>query len=431
MPLDMVRDSTMENRRWREGQDVAGGVCCNSLWLSSRLCSPKKVKLAAPSGSMNLDDKDDERLPGVAVEVEPQDADYAGISLSDELENLISARVPRSESWKFFFINRRFLSLMKSGELYQLRRDIGFREPSVFVLASGDSSWVEFDRCFNSCRKLPAPPTDIAFTIGDKETFCAGNHLLVLGKEFGGKELSFVIWRYDLATNGWFRGPDMEKPRCLFASASCGDFAYVAGGIGSDHEVLNSAEKYDPENKMWESLPGMKRRRKFSSGIFMDEKFFVVGGRDENNNELTCGEAFDEARRTWELIPDMVKEVPVLSSQSPPLIAVVNNELYSLEAASNELKAYVKATNAWKSLGPVPVRADFNRGWGVAFRSLGNELLVIGASSAVPFAGHGMSIYSCCPDPNAPAGDLRWKALDSGRSQRSSHFIRNCAVMLT
>ncbi|KAL9667397.1 hypothetical protein QQ045_001754 [Rhodiola kirilowii] len=420
MPLDMVKDLRMDNCGWPEGQDVAGRVCCNSLWLSSR---PKKIKLVDPSENMKL-----ESDLGIGV---PQDADYAGISLSDELENLIAARVPRSESWKFHFINKRFLSLMKRGELYQLRRDIGFREPSVFVLASGDSSWVEFDRGFNSCRTLPVPPTDITFTIGDKETLCAGNHLLVSGKEFGGNELSFVIWRYDLAMNKWLKGPDMETPRCLFASASCGDFAYVAGGIGPDNKVLNSTEKYIPENKMWISIPGMKRKRKFCSGIFMDKKFYVIGGRDENNNELTCGEAFDEARNTWELIPDMVKEVPVLSSQSPPLIAVVNNELYSLETASNALKVYVKNSNTWKNLGPVPVRADFNRGWGVAFKSLGNELLVIGASSAVSLAGHGMSIYSCCPNPDAPAEDLHWKPLDSRRNQRSSHFIRNCAIMLT
>ncbi|KAL0431565.1 UNVERIFIED_CONTAM: F-box/kelch-repeat protein [Sesamum radiatum] len=158
----------------------------------------------------------------------------------------------------------------------------------------------------------------------------------------------------------------------------------------------------------------------------MDNKFYVIGGRNEDG-ELTCGEFFDEKRNRWELIPDMLKDDPVQSSHSPPLLAVVNNELYSLEASSNKLKVYLKKTNTWKQLGPVPVRADCNRGWGVAFKSLGNELLVIGAS-AVCCGGNNMAIYTCCPD-SSECDELQWKPLDSGRN-RLSHFILNCSVMV-
>uniref|UniRef100_A0A7N0V650 Uncharacterized protein n=1 Tax=Kalanchoe fedtschenkoi TaxID=63787 RepID=A0A7N0V650_KALFE len=406
-----------------------------SLSLGSRIIPhSKKTKTSKATlvVDLNWDIASEGRSTGLRSPVsstQPQDADYSNIvpPLSDELENLIMARSPRSEYWKFCSVNKRWLSVVKSGEMYKIRRDIGFREPSVFVLAGGDSSWWEFNRRFKSWRRLPVLPADcISFTLGDKETLCAGNHLLVSGKEFD----CLAIWRYNLATNKWYKGPNMMTLRCLFASATCGSFAYVAGGIGSDNKVLNNSEKYNPEAQSWEPLPAMKRRRKFCSGFFMDKKFYVIGGRDENNNDLTCGEAFDETKNTWDLIPDMLGDTPMSSSQSPPLVAVANNELYSLDTSSNELKVYLKKSVTWKSLGPVPVRADFNRGWGVAFKSLGNELLVIGASSSVPLAGHGMSIFTCCPTPSATE-ELVWNPLDSGRSQRSSHFIMNCAVMLT
>ncbi|XP_059624542.1 F-box/kelch-repeat protein At3g27150-like [Cornus florida] len=359
------------------------------------------------------------------VEVEPQDADYSQAvpSLSYELEALILARVPRSEYWKLCFVNKRYLDLLRSGELFKIRRDIGVKESSVFILATGETVWWAFDREFKSRRKLPVLPTDFCFTSGDKESVCAGSHLLVSGREIDG----LVLWRYELGMNKWYKGPSMINPRCLFASASSGPYAFVAGGIGieANSEVYNTAEKYNPDSKSWEPLPRMKRRRKLCSGCYIDNRFYVIGGRNENG-ALTCGEFFNEARNNWVLIPDMLKDDPVLNCHSPPLVAVVNNELYSLEASSNQLKVYLKKSNTWKHLGSVPVRADSNRGWGVAFKSLGNELLVIGSSCYS--VSNCMAIYTCCPNPDAEE-ELQWMPLDSGRN-RHSPFILNCSVMV-
>lgn len=385
-----------------------------SNWIILDISSLKKIRMLENS---------ERATDGLSGE-EPQDADYThDPSLSYELESLIFARFPRSEYWKLCFVNKRCLGLLKSGELYKIRKDIGFKEPSVFMFASGESSWWAFDREFKSRRKLPVLPSDPCFASGDKESLCAGTHLLVSGREIDG----LVVWRYDLAENMWYRGPSMINPRCLFASATCGECAYVAGGMGAAlrNEVYDTAEKYNPESGSWEPLPRMRKRRKLCAGFYMDDKFYVIGGRNEDG-ELTCGEFFDERRNRWELIPDMLRDDPVQSSHSPPLLAVVKNELYSLEASSNQLKVYLKQTNTWKQLGRVPVRADYNRGWGVAFKSLGNELLAIGAS-ADSYAGNYIAIYTCCP--NFDSSELQWKLLDSGRN-RLSHFILNCSVMV-
>lgn len=388
-----------------------GGIC-----VSSHNSSAEKMRIL-------------ELLPsngnGSSSGQEPQDADYDTPCLSDEIETMIFARFPISELWKLCFLNKRFLAALKSGEIYKIRREIGLKEPCVFMLASGESSWWAFDANFKSCRKLPIiPSSDYSFEYGDKESFSAGTHLFVSGKEIDGA----VIWRYQLATNQWFKGPSMITPRCLYASASCGIFVFVAGGFETTTcmHVLSSAEKYNSESQTWEPLPEMIQKRKSCSGCYLDNKFYVIGGQDEQHNDLTCGEFFDEETNKWNLIPEMLKDIPLPSSRSPPLIAVGNNELYTLDASSNEIKVYLKGSNTWKKLGPVPVRADAQRGWGVAFKSLGNELLLIGATS-VSNSERALTIYTCNPDPAVEK--LPWRQIGCS-STKLSPFIRNCAVML-
>lgn len=435
----------VSKRKEIEGEDDKGDLCRNDLypnkkgllvrdagnsfWITSNIPPPRNINVCETNrreGPSCHRFSSSEGRVGGSSKVEPQDADYSYVpTLNYEVVNLILARVPRSEYWKLPFVDKRISSLLKSGELFKIRKDIGVRESSVFIFATGDKSWWAFDRQFSSRRKLPDLPADCCFSFGDKESLCAGTHLLISGREING----VVVWRYELETNGWRKGPSMINPRCLFASASSGTVAFVAGGVtGTGVEVLNSAEKYNPETRSWEALPRMQQARKLCSGCYMDNKFYVIGGINEKGKGLTCAEAYDENKRAWEPIPDMLENPPVATFQSPPLIAVVNNELYSLESSSNQLKMYMKASKTWKKLGPVPVRADSNKGWGVAFKSLGNELLVIGAStSTVSYSGDGMAIYTCCPDSEAE--ELQWRPLECSRN-RLSNFILNCSVMV-
>ncbi|XP_048433706.1 F-box/kelch-repeat protein At3g27150-like [Pyrus x bretschneideri] len=354
----------------------------------------------------------------------PQDTDYTIPPLTDEVEALILARVPRSEYPKFCTINKRFFTLLKSGELYKIRAKLGIKEPSVFVSQHGENTWWEFDRRFRFCRKLPILPSDLCFASSDRESLCAGTHLLVSGREIEG----VVVWRYDMEANQWSKGPSMISPRCMFASATCGSYAYVAGGMGlaSDWKAMDSTERYDPGTKSWEPLPNMKQERRGCSGCFLDNKFYVIGGKDRHGSDLFCAEAFDIEKHTWELIPDMLEaDWATLSNSSPPLIAVVASELYSLKTSTNELKVYLKQSKAWKKLGVVPVRADATSGWGVGFKSLGDELLVSQSSSDANAGGPAL-MYTCCPDPTAD--ELQWQALEQGHSH-NTRFIINCSVM--
>lgn len=402
---------------------------CKNVWVASQTAPSEKIRVVSetnPSQGLNCNIFSSQKgsFSGSSA-MEPQDADYKIPQLIDEVEDLILARVTRSEYGNVCLVNKRCLSLVKSGELFRIRNEIGLAEPSVFVLANSETCWWTFDREFKSARKLPTlPSADGCFNNGDKESLCAGTHLLVLGRELEGS----VIWRYELASNQWSKAPSMINSRCMFASATSGNFGYIAGGNDTEtyREILNSAERYNPESGSWERLPHMHRKRRACSGCFMDNKFYVIGGSNKEEGNLKCGEVFDVKKNTWELIPNMLENLPVIAAQSPPLVAVVNNQLYYLEHSNNELMVYLKSTKAWKSLGGVPVRANLRRGWGVAFKSLGNELLVIGASTNSN-ASHSMTVYTCSPDPEA--AELLWNPLRCGLN-KLNHFIKNCSVMM-
>ncbi|GLJ40608.1 hypothetical protein SUGI_0838170 [Cryptomeria japonica] len=415
------RVSGLQEKKEKKKIICNGGICQNDIHEDNG-----KLEHKTCSETQNGKERGgDDRSSG--FDIESQDADYSYLpGLNDELALLCLVKASRREYGKLFLINKRYKALSESGDLYKIRRKMGIYEQWVFMLASGQFEWRAFDPKSGSWRALPPVPCDSCFAASDKESLCAGTHVLVFGREIEGQ----VIWRYELVTNKWFKGPSMITPRCLFASASCADFAFVAGGIGPNREILKSAEKYDPDKQVWEPLPDMHRARKLCSGCFMDNRFYVIGGTGEVGN-LNCGEFYDFERKKWELISDMI---PVSNSssisQAPPLVAVVNNELYSLEASTNQLKFYIKQTNKWKALGQVPLRADCTSGWGVAFKSLGDQLLMIGGvkDPHQHTNGYGISIYSSYPEPNKPEANWHFVTRVGGSV---GPFVFNCAIMST
>lgn len=211
----------------------------------------------------------------------------------------------------------------------------------------------------------------------------------------------------------------MNSPRCLFGSASLGEKAIIAGGIDAQGTVVDSAELYNSKTQTWTTLPRMKKPRKMCSGVFMDGKFYVIGGMVRNNELLTCGEEYDPETGTWRVIPNMSLGLNGASG-APPLVAVVNNELYAADYGQKEVRKYDKENNTWITLGSLPERPVSMNGWGLAFRACGDRLVVIGGPRAM---GGGMiELHSWVPTDGPP----EWNMI---ASKHSGSFVYNCAVM--
>ncbi|KAL5724956.1 F-box/kelch-repeat protein skip11 [Ranunculus cassubicifolius] len=309
-------------------------------------------------------------------------------------------------------LNSSFRDLIRSGELYRLRRKMGVIEHWVYF-SCDVLEWEAFDPIRRRWMHLPSMPSNECFRCSDKESLAVGTELLVFGKEI----MSHVIWKYSILTNSWSSGMQMNAPRCLFGSASLGEIAILAGGCDSQGRVLSSAELYNSENGTWETLPSMRKPRKMCSGLFMDGKFYVIGG--SNSELLSCGEEYNLETRTWREIPNMCPR-RTGPTEAPPLVAVVNNELYAADYAERELMKYNKERVSWDTVGRLPERAFSMNGWGLAFRACGEQLIVIGGPRAV---GGGMiELNSWVPREGQP----HWNLL---ARKHSGSFVYNCAVM--
>lgn len=347
--------------------------------------------------------------------------------LPDSVALICLAYVPLSQHRVLSLLSHRHRELVHDSVLLNLRRQYQNVEQWICIYTGGNNGWTAFDPKQSRWRNLPHAVVDPNFDLSDKESLAAGPHLLWLGRE----AFEFACYKYDLVSNSWGRGPRMLNPRCLFGSATCDDYAFVAGGFsvgGMQFNVLNSAERYNSLKGIWEPLPPMSTPRHKCSGFFMDGKFYVIGGKTREHEQLTSGEEYDPAKNVWRTIENMYV-APVLAptfEPSPPLVAVAGNELYAIESSSNLLKAYEKCTNTWKVLGQVPVRADFCNGWGLAFKALGDTLYVIGGHRISSQEGEGVAVFSWRPQPGASAP--QWQLVNS-RVTGTGDFLYNCAIM--
>ncbi|KAH6755428.1 Galactose oxidase/kelch repeat superfamily protein [Perilla frutescens var. hirtella] len=333
-------------------------------------------------------------------------------------------RCSRADYGLIASLNRSFRTLVSSGELYKVRRINGVVEHWVYFSCQL-LEWEAFDPIRRRWMHLPRMYSNDCFVFADKESLAVGTELLVFGRD----ATSHVIYQYSLLTNTWTTGMSMNEPRCLFGSASLGEVAILAGGCDSHGHILSSAELYNSETRMWNTLPSMKKARKMCSAVFMDGKFYVIGGIGGADSKLlTCGEEYDLATGTWTEIPNMSPvrtgaardNEPPATSEAPPLIAVVNNELYAADYADMKVRKYNKDSRAWITVGRLPERADSMYGWGLAFRACGDRLIVIGGPRN---AGEGfIEVNSWVPSEGPP----RWDVLGQ---KRSASFVYNCAVM--
>ncbi|MBA0879583.1 hypothetical protein Goshw_006242 [Gossypium schwendimanii] len=325
-------------------------------------------------------------------------------------------RCSRSYYGSIASLNRSFRSVIRSGEIYKSRRQKGVTEHWVYF-SCDLLQWEAFDPIQCKWMHLPPMPPNGCFIFGDKESLAVGTELLVFGKELN----SQVIYRYSILTNSWTFGTSMNSPRCLFGSASLGEIAILAGGCDSQGNILSTAEMYNSETQKWETLPSMNIPRKMCSGVFMDKKFYVIGGTGGVGNDarvLTCGEEYDLELKKWTKIPNMSvaageAEQPVAPG-APPLVAVVNNELYAADHADMEVKKYDKEKKSWLTIGRLPERAVSMNGWGLAFRACGDRLIVIGGQTAS--GGSFIELNSWVPSEGPPQWNLlaRKRSADDG-----------------
>ncbi|XP_046356512.2 kelch-like protein 12 [Haliotis rufescens] len=85
-----------------------------------------------------------------------------------------------------------------------------------------------------------------------------------------------------------------------------GDALVVLGGFGSQQNLVNAVEKYDPQTKEWTRLPCLTRRRRYVSAASLEGKLYVIGGFD-GQSRLSMAECLDmtEDKNMWTIVSSM------------------------------------------------------------------------------------------------------------------------------
>ncbi|PPR83832.1 hypothetical protein GOBAR_AA36881 [Gossypium barbadense] len=91
-------------------------------------------------------------------------------------------RCSRSDYGAIASLNKGFRSVIRSGELYKLRREMGIVEHWIYFSCSL-LEWEAFDPIRHRWMHLPKMTSNECFMCSDKESLAVGTELLVFGKE--------------------------------------------------------------------------------------------------------------------------------------------------------------------------------------------------------------------------------------------------------
>ena len=117
--------------------------------------------------------------------------------------------------------------------------------------------------------------------------YCAG------GYRSSAKQALFI---YDINAASWSTGEELPEPRYGYASIAHDDKYYVIGGI--DSTAVNTMYVYDPDTDTWDTTksPMAAARSHFSAGL-LDGKIVAAGGFDAT--PLSSVEVYDLALDAW------------------------------------------------------------------------------------------------------------------------------------
>ncbi|NXT15074.1 KLD8A protein, partial [Prunella fulvescens] len=161
------------------------------------------------------------------------------------------------------------------------------RGTKIYVLGGRQSKYAinafeVFDTDTRSWTKFPNIPNKRAFSSfvpTEEKLFSLGG--LRQGRLYRQPKFMRTVDVFDLEQGGWMkmeRSCYLKKRRADFVAGYLRGRVVVAGGLGNQPTVLESAEAFHPEKNKWESLPPMPTPRCACSSIVLRDCLLAVGG---------------------------------------------------------------------------------------------------------------------------------------------------------
>nr|KAF6290838.1 kelch domain containing 8A [Myotis myotis] len=161
------------------------------------------------------------------------------------------------------------------------------RGSKIYVLGGRQSKYAVnafevFDIETRSWTKFPNIPCKRAFssfvTLDDRLYSLGG---LRQGRLYRQPKFLRTMDMFDMEQGGWLkmeRSFSLKKRRADFVAGSLSGRVIVAGGLGNQPTVLETAEAFHPGKNKWEVLPAMPTPRCACSSIVVKNCLLAVGG---------------------------------------------------------------------------------------------------------------------------------------------------------
>jgi N-acetylneuraminic acid mutarotase len=168
-----------------------------------------------------------------------------------------------------------------------------------------------------------------------------------------------TVYIYDPETDSFSEGASMPRGRGAGGVAVHDGKIYYAGGM-HDGKAVSWFDVYDPKTNSWSQLPDMPRARDHFQAAVVGGKLYAIGGRDSGVSidattpkvevyDLTKG-----AAGAWQ-----TPNTGLPTQRGGFAAAVLGQEILVIGGegggkAHNAVEAYNTATNAWRTLEPMP-----------------------------------------------------------------------------
>lgn len=221
---------------------------------------------------------------------------------------------------------------------------------------------------------------DLPLAVNHAMAASLGDDVYVFGGYTGETGLSLPTARsFVLKEGAWEELPPMPEVRAAGGAAAVDGKIYVAGGVGRDGLADNTLV-YDPARRTWSEAAGMPTPREHLGVATDGRRVFAVGGRPPNTDAL---EAFDPASGKWKRLAGMPTARGGLAAggTGDGLIVAVGGEA---DETFPEAEAYDPATDSWTRLDELLTP---RHGLGVV--AVGNTVYVLAGGSQPGFAFSG------------------------------------------
>ncbi|XP_069477688.1 kelch-like protein 38 [Ambystoma mexicanum] len=160
------------------------------------------------------------------------------------------------------------------------------------------------------------------------------------------REVSCIVYILSLKLNQWRIGEPMLAARYSHRSLAFKNYIFSIGGIGSNHGILSTMERYDTIYNTWEVMANMPVAVLHPAVAAKDQRLYLFGGEDCMQNPVRLIQVYHVSRNMWfRMETRMVKNVCAPAVVIADRIIIVGGYTRRIIAYDIKLNKFIKCAD--------------------------------------------------------------------------------------